>query len=232
MNLRIKYGKTDLGKFVSHLDLLRAWERAFRRANIPIAFSQGFNPHPRMSFGSALAVGVTSSGEYMDIVLKKETPIKEIKQALEKYLPQGLVIYDIEEISEQAQSLMSIINRAKYVIKVKTLGTVTEEMLDNRIKDMLTQEKIEILRESKKGLKEKDIKEGVFEVKGRVIGEGFVELEVTVQTGSQGNVRPEEILQALEKCGLPLDLSVSQIHRSGLFVGNDMGMVSPLSVKS
>ena len=93
MDVRIKYGKTEAGKFISHLDLSRAWERAFRRAQIPVAYSQGFNPHPKISFGSALAVGVTSSGEYLDVSLKKIIPLKEIKGELSKYLPKGWKLY-------------------------------------------------------------------------------------------------------------------------------------------
>ena len=98
---------------------MRAWERAFRRGAIPLAFSQGFNPHPKISFGSALAVGITSSGEYMDVELKSFREIKEIKATLENYLPLGLKVYDIVEIDPATPSLMSRINRAKYQVQGK-----------------------------------------------------------------------------------------------------------------
>ena len=110
MHLRIKYGKTREGKFLSHLDLMRAWERAFRRGAIPLAFSQGFNPHPKISFGSALAVGITSSGEYMDVELKSFREIKEIKATLENYLPWGKSLRYSRNRPCNA-SLMSRINR-------------------------------------------------------------------------------------------------------------------------
>jgi radical SAM-linked protein len=69
MRLVIKYTKEERVKYISHLDFLRLVQRAIRRADIPVAYSQGFNPHPRLSFASALAVGVTSEGEYLDIYL-------------------------------------------------------------------------------------------------------------------------------------------------------------------
>lgn len=230
MNLRIKYGKTSQGKFISHLDLVRAWERAFRRAQVPIAYSQGFNPHPKMSFGSALSVGVSSSGEYMDVVLQKSYPIQELKRKLENYLPAGLVIYDIVEIDSKVPSLMTVINRAKYLIKANLIEPINQTEFENIIKNLLKQEKIPILRHTKKGLKEKDIRPGIFEIHGKITGEQEIQIELTVQTGSEGNVRPEEVLEVIKKNGIPLDLEIIDIHREGLYVGGDTGLVSPLSV--
>jgi len=230
VNLRIKYGKTIKGKFLSHLDLIRAWERAMRRGKIPLAFSQGFNPHPKMSFGSALAVGVTSSGEYMDIELKNIFPIQEIKRELEKYLPVGLELYEIVKIDNKAASLMSIINRAKYLVKARLKEPFNQEKFANGIKILLNQENVKILRPTKKGLKEKDIRSGIYELKGRIIDDKTVLVEFIVQTGSSGNIRPEEVMAALEKNGVPLDLKILDIHREGLYIDRGSGLISPLSV--
>ena len=72
MRLVVKYTKGEKVKYISHLDFMRLVQRALRRAEIPVAYSKGFNPHPRLSFASALAVGTTSDGEYLDIILEKE----------------------------------------------------------------------------------------------------------------------------------------------------------------
>ncbi|MFZ7101841.1 MAG: TIGR03936 family radical SAM-associated protein [Peptococcaceae bacterium] len=232
MHLRIKYGKNKRGRFISHLDLARAWERALRRAQIPLSYSQGFNPHPRISFGSALAVGITSSGEYLDIVLKNNLSIKEIKAQLEKYLPAGLEIFDITEITDKAPSLMSIINRAQYTIEVTAAEPVKDDYLHKLIRQLLNQEKIMVLRDTKKGCKEKDIKDGIFKIEGQLLAGNKIQLNLILQTGSEGNVRPEEILQALKNTGLQPDLEIINIHREGLFVGDGTHLISPLSVTS
>lgn len=229
MDLRIKYGKTSQGKFISHLDLGRAWERAFRRARIPIAYSQGFNPHPKISFGSALAVGVTSSGEYMDITLKNQYSIQEIKDELTKYLPKGLVVYEIVEIDSKASALMSIIDRAKYLIDIELLEDISLEEMESFFAGLFKEKQVLIQRSTKKGLREKDIRPGIFELKGAVWGRK-IRVEMVVETGSGGNVRPEEVATALKAKGLPLDLETMEIHREGLYVGGDTGLNSPLSV--
>lgn len=230
MNLRIKYGKTDQGKFISHLDLSRAWERALRRAGIPVAYSQGFNPHPKISFGSALAVGVTSSGEYMDITLKNYFPIQEIKGELAKYLPKGLIVYEIVEIDPKATALMALINRARYLVEIELLEDIDEAKMTEFFQDMLRQEQVLIQRNTKKGLKEKDIRSGILELTGKVINNRQIQLEMVVETGSGGNVRPEEVALALKDLGLLLEPETMAIHREGLYVGSDVGLDSPLSV--
>jgi len=90
MRLCLKYSLEEEGCFLSHLDLMRLMERAFRRANLPLAFSEGFNPHPRVSFASALAVGVTSEGEYLDVQLRENIPIQEVQKRLNMALPSGI----------------------------------------------------------------------------------------------------------------------------------------------
>ncbi|NLT94420.1 MAG: DUF2344 domain-containing protein [Clostridia bacterium] len=230
MDIRIKYGKTEQGKFISHLDLSRAWQRAFRRAQIPVLYSQGFNPHPKISFGSALAVGVTSSGEYMDVTLKKFIPIEEIKGELEKYLPKGLEVYTIVEITHQTPSLMAIINRARYRVTLESYQKLQQEELNGFISDLLRQEQVVVQRSTKNGPKEKDIRPGIFELKGQILSDKKIVVEMVVETGSGGNVRPEEVVSALMDRGLPLDSETMKIHREGLYVDSDTGLISPLSV--
>lgn len=232
MHIRIKYGKNKIGKFISHLDLARAWERTFRRAGIPIAYSQGFNPHPRISFGSALAVGVTSTGEYLDIVLKNDFLLKEMKERLENYLPRGIEIIDLVEINAKAPSLMSIINRARYLVGAEVSEPIDEDYLQNMIKQLLDQQEVIVLRETKKGLKERDIRAGIYGIKGKVIEGKKVQLDLLLQTGSKGNVRPEEILQPLKDKGISFEQEVISIHREGLYVSDGEKLISPLSVTS
>ena len=230
MHLRIKYGKTRKGKFLSHLDLMRAWERAFRRGAIPLAFSQGFNPHPKISFGSALAVGITSSGEYMDVELKSFREIKEIKATLENYLPLGLKVYDIVEIDPATPSLMSRINRAKYQVQGKLNEDFSKTQGEKIVQQLLAKENIIVQSYSKKGLKDKDIRPGIFALSIEVdeINKSVL-VEFIVQTGSQGNIRPEEVMQALHGLGLPVNIDLMNFHREGLYIYEAGHLFSPLS---
>lgn len=230
MHFRMKYGKTREGKFLAHLDLMRTWERAFRRGTIPLAFSQGFNPHPKISFGSALAVGITSSGEYMDVELKEFREVEEIKASLENNLPLGLKVYDIVEIDHGTPSLMSRINRAKYQVQGKLIGDFNSTQGENIVQQLLAKESIIVQSYSKKGLRDKDIRPGIFALSIDVDEENkSVLVEFTVQTGSQGNIRPEEVIKALHGLGLPVNIDLMNFHREGLYIYEAGHLFSPLS---
>jgi radical SAM-linked protein len=92
--IRIKYTKSEEVKFISHRDLMRTFQRAIRRAEIPISYSQGFNPHMKISWGQALKVGKTSSGEYAKLQLESFIRPQELMQKLNKQLPQGIEILE------------------------------------------------------------------------------------------------------------------------------------------
>ena len=88
--MRIKFIKVGDMIYISHLDVQRLLQRAFRRANVELAFSQGFNPHPKMSYGNALALGVESYGEYVDIEIKDDIGSQELMDIINKQLPDGM----------------------------------------------------------------------------------------------------------------------------------------------
>ncbi|SMB80406.1 radical SAM-linked protein [Desulfonispora thiosulfatigenes DSM 11270] len=230
MNVRIKYAITEKGKFISHLEVLRTWERSIRRAKIPLAYSQGFNPHPKLSFASALAVGVTSEDEYVDVELKNSISIEEINKSLEKSLPSAINIIDVKEIDKKSPSLMSIINRAKYNIRVRLLDPLNQADFEQKIDDLFKQEQIIIRRKGKKGMKEKDIKSGIYNISGRIIDNKFLDFNIDVQSGSEDNIRPGDVLNALIEVGISLDMDTLLVHRKGLYISNEKGLISPLDV--
>ena len=92
MLIRMQFRKTKEGRFLSHLDLMHTWERVIRRSQLPLAFSQGFNPHPKINFASACAVGTTSDGEYMDMELTQELPLAEVQAALDRAMPPAFAV--------------------------------------------------------------------------------------------------------------------------------------------
>lgn len=212
---------------MSHLDLLRTMERVFRRAGLPLAFSEGFNPHPKVSFGSALAVGVTSEGEYMDVELREYLPLSSIKERLISSLPSGIQILEIIELEKRGQSLTAQINMARYRVIVPLISLIEIGKLQDFIKSAMDQTSFFITRYGKKGKKQVDIKKGIYELEGKV-NEDKLLLQMDLQTGSEGNVRPEEVVEMLKEMGNLSLREGMEIHRLGLYIREEKVIKSPL----
>jgi radical SAM-linked protein len=116
MRCRITFAKTEAMRFTGHLDLHRTWERAFRRAGLPLAYSQGYNPRPRLQLASALPLGFTSQGEVLDAWLDEPQTVEQIESALAPALPPGLEIVDVREVEERAPSLQTQLRAAEFVV--------------------------------------------------------------------------------------------------------------------
>ena len=112
--LRVTYGKGEALKYISHLDLARTWERLFRRARLPLVYSQGFSPHPRFALAAALPVGVTGSAEVMDIWLAAPLPPEEVAARLAEQSPPGLTINRVWEAPLNLPSLQAAMRWADY----------------------------------------------------------------------------------------------------------------------
>ena len=229
MLLRVKYSKTPAGRFLSHLDLLRAMERAFRRADLPLAFSEGFNPHPRISFGSALAVGITSDGEYLDVQLVEEISPQELKTRLDKTMPPALKVLAVKKIKPGAASLSSLINMARYRVSVPLLAPLDARDLETVIAKVMSQSNFEVIRQGKKGLKRIDVREGIYDMRGYP-EDNMLILTLDVKTGSQGSIRPEEAVKMLEETGCVRLGQDVRIHREGLYIREDGLIRTPLEV--
>ena len=111
--LRIVFAKGERIKYISHLDLVRTWERALRRAGIPLAYSHGFNPRPKMAFAAALPLGLTSRGEVMDLFLTHSLSPSDFARRLKPHLPPGLEILFVEEVALKSPSLQSQVRSAE-----------------------------------------------------------------------------------------------------------------------
>lgn len=233
MQIRIHFSKTREGRFLSHLDLMHTWERTIRRSRLPLAYSKGFHPHPQISFGSALAVGTTSDGEYMDMELVAEMPLAQVEAALVHALPPAIAIHRMRIMEGKQNSLMSIINRGRYTLKIAFAGDgACQENLEQAIDTIMACEEVTVLR-FKKNSREKrpvNIRPGLYQIQGKVQGqEGIVQLEI--QTGSEGNVRPEEVIYGLMTSGLAPVQDILHIHRNGLYLAlEDGGLITPLEV--
>lgn len=215
---RLEFSKGPEVRYLSHLEMMRTFQRALRRAELPLAFSEGFNPHPKMSFASALAVGVTSENEYMDLELKENLEPEEIMERLNQSLPSGLKVKRCIMLSQKGKALMAMVGEAHYHIKVKLLHALSQTHIQEAITSLLKKKSIIIEKKGKKGPKKKEIRPGIIKLECVGVDEEWVKFTLAVQAGSEKNIRPEEVMKALqiyEK--LPIDLELAIIHRKGLF---------------
>ncbi|OAT85570.1 TIGR03936 family radical SAM-associated protein [Desulfotomaculum copahuensis] len=219
---RIKFSKQGAARFISHLDLVRTFERAMRRAGLPLVFSQGFNPHPRFSFAAPLPVGVAGEQEYLDLELVEAWPADAVARRLAACLPEGLTVAGACPVPGHAPALMASVQRADYRVHVQLKEALTPEQLDECLHCLLSLPEVTVIRKTREG-KEKfyDIRPGIFNLTGRIDGPEVL-LAMTLQAGSGGNVRPEEVIAALAgKCGLPVLPGALEIVRTGLLLAGD-----------
>ncbi|MZP30132.1 DUF2344 domain-containing protein [Heliobacterium undosum] len=228
--VRIAFSKQDPVRWLSHLDTQKAFERAMRRAAIPLAFSEGFNPHPKIAFASALAVGIVSFGEYVDIDLAAAIDTAEVRERLQKAMPEGFGIHGVKAVPPGTQALMAAVNRAQYRLRVPLQEPLDETAIAAALSRSLAETSWLVEREGKKGVSTKDIRAGLFQLTGSRTDDALI-LEMLVQTGSEGNVRPEEVLEAVCRYGnLSVDRERVRILRLGLFVAQGERLLTPMDV--
>ncbi|MGM0471758.1 MAG: TIGR03936 family radical SAM-associated protein [Bacillota bacterium] len=232
MKIRTEFTKGDNLKFISHLDLMNTITRALRRARIPVQFSQGYNPRPNISFGSALAVGITSSSEYMDFELAEELSVNEFQERLNNELPKGIKIISAAEISDQAKSLMAKINAAHYQINLDLTKAASAATVKEWLADFLATEEIMIVRQRRnKSDREFNLRPMVFELELVESKQDSIVIEALIQTGSSGNLRVEELVRALQqRYPISEEFNLTAVHRLGLYVKEDTKLKTPIEI--
>lgn len=220
MKIRMKFSKEGRIKFVGHLDLLRLFERAIKVAKIPMAYSQGFNPHSLMYFAQALSVGITSEGEYLDLHLAEDVESQWVKTQMNNILPEGLEIQDVSILLENSKTCMALIDGSSYTISIpKNAGN---NGLIEQVNGFYNQEEILVTRKSKKKERVINIKEFIYELE---IGESETDyiLEVVLVTGSRKNLNAKLFMDSfIADANLEINY---QIHRKELFALQDEVLV-------
>jgi len=117
--LRIRFAKRGPVRFISHRDVARAFERAFRVAELPVAFTRGFSPRPKVSFGPALAVGYESDAEYLDVECTHEVAVDDVARAASRALPEGMVVTGIAALADRAPALQEAITSLAYRVTLE-----------------------------------------------------------------------------------------------------------------
>ena len=199
MRYLIKFTKEANIKFISHLDLMRTIQKVIRRSGLPIEYSKGFNPHMTLSLAQPLSVGVYSSGEYLDLVLTEERDPEEIINKLNERTASGIKFLNATgiEIIQNVKRLpqaMALVDASRYTIKIQynDVSRFEEEM-----KAFLDKEEWIMLKKSKKGQKEADIKPLVHEMK-YWIQDNEVVFNILISSGSRVHLSPDLFVKAIK----------------------------------
>lgn len=190
MKYRIKFSKYGAMIFIGHLDMMRYFQKAVRRAEIPIAYSTGFSPHQIMSFAAPLGVGIYSNGEYLDIEVTEKVSTAAMKEALNRTMAEGVEILSVKVLPEDAKNAMASVAAAGYFVQVRK-GHEPDFSFGERFDDFMAKPSIPYEKETKKGRKLLDLKEGIYD--HRIEQDGIYLL---VDASSSGNIKPGMIMEA------------------------------------
>ena len=191
MKVRVKFRKYGPVRFIGHLDVMRFFQKAIRRAGLDIAYSAGYSPHQIMSFAAPLGVGLESNGEYMDIELNTVTTSQDMIQRLNDASVYGIEIISIKELPEGAGNAMASVAAASYTIRFRE-GREPEIDYPTLFPAFCQKESILIQKETKKNTLEIDLKPGIFDFKVN----DDKSIYLMVDASSSGNIKPSQILEA------------------------------------
>lgn len=230
MKIRVKFRKYGIMKFIGHLDMMRYFQKALRRAGIAVSYTGGFSPHIIMSFASPLGVGLTSDGEYMDIQVEEAASSADCVRRLNEVMAEGVEILSFREIPEEkSQNAMSLVAAADYEVRfrpgrepgIRQLkeGTATGKAeaaqcsWQEAFAAFLAQPGIVIRKKSKKSERELDIRPFIYEAE---TGEDRIFLRLSA--GSVTNIKPELVMEAFyQYLGQPFDPFALLLHRKELY---------------
>ena len=226
--LRLEITKGEAVRYISHLDYARLMERALRRAKLPVAYSEGFNPHMKMAFASALSLGVTSDAEYMDIELSDDAGIESHVAALSRQLPSGVILKRTNLIDGRHKALSAIINIAVYKIAIS--GEFNSAAVAKSLDNFNKAGQVIYRKVSPKGNKDVDVKQYVVKDVSWSMVNGGLQLEMTIKITPTGSIKPSAVLAVLvDDFELSASPAAALITRSGLFVQNGGKVMSPLT---
>lgn len=224
----LKFAKTGLATYTSHLDMMRFFKRAFHRAEVPLAYSQGFNPHPKMSFAQPLSLGYEGKGEYMEFFTTAPLDREALLGRLNAAMPEGLSVLACVELPEGGKSLAALCESADYRICVHHQEGVLPRPEDIDLTGFLAQEQILVERRTKKGRRSRgakdkatvlvDIRPQIHACRSDIINDTYI-MYINMDTGSESNLSPQLFLKALEGyLAIVFPPETVDISREALFI--------------
>lgn len=234
MKTRMRFTKTGSVKFIGHLDCMRFFQKAIRRAKLDVAYSQGYSPHQLMSFASPLGVGITSDGEYIDVEFCSlpDMTMPELAEYLNQFMTDEIFVTDIEIMPEHFKNSMSLLRAADYMIVEKEPGVFPEDW-QRRWEEFTAQAEIVVRKKTKKSEQEMDIRPYIlahaiqrdaFEEK---TGEKYKNIHcpyegeslyMQLTSGSEVNIKPELVMDAFYHfCQAAVKPYSYQVHRLQMY---------------
>lgn len=194
MKVRIKFTKTGYMKFVGHLDTMRYFQKAIRRAELPVAFSGGYSPHMIMSFAAPLGVGTTSLGEYFDMELTETMPTAEIQQRLNETMVEGVTVCSVRQVEDgKASTAMALVAAADYYVSFRD-GKEPSVLWREKFSEFLDQKEIVVTKKTKRSEKTVDIRPFIY--KAELLDEGIF---MQLASASSNYTKPELVMDTFMK---------------------------------
>ncbi len=206
MKLRVKFRKYGAVRYIGHLDVMRFFQKCIRRAGIDISYSGGFSPHQIMSFAQPLSVGLTSDGEYMDIDVQSITSCQDVMERMNAASVPGIEVVSVKILPENSVNAMSSVAAAAYHVSFKE-GKEPVNDVDALIPAFLAKKEILYTKETKKGVREVDIRPGIYDFHRD--GDAWY---LFVDASSGGNIKPVQVMDAL------LSMAGEQLKENALAV--------------
>lgn len=219
MRAMIRFGKQPRLRFISHLDLQRFFQRALNRTGLPVAYTQGFNPHAVMSFGSALALGWTSEYEIFDVKLSVPMGRKRTEEAMRQALPEDLPVLEVRMVDDRHPAPMAMVRASDYEIALS--GENAGAVLD-AVDAFLASEQVMAVRKTKSGEKEIDIRPLAISLER----EGDV-LLARLKLTETDTLKPDLLVNSLAKLA-GVEPPEARIHRKCLLGEDESGALRPL----
>ena len=206
--IRLKFSKLGMGKYISHLDLLRTFTRAIHRAELPVRYSQGFNPHQLITFALPLALGTTSETEFVDIDFEDGTDMKLVIECLNKCLPPDIKILEASVPAIKAKDIFS----AEYIFDFLFSEAVQRDLVEKffEMKD------IPAVKKTKRGEKEINLSEFMYEHEILAVSNDNVRLRAVISAGGENNIKPEILANKLCEV-IDIEAQNVEVHRTKIF---------------
>jgi radical SAM-linked protein len=208
-----RYRKGAEVRWISHLDLKRTLERAMRRADLPLALTEGYNPHPKLSFGPPLPLAATGEAELLAVHLSQALDPTDVKERLNQQLPPGIEVTDAWAVPAYKKKVtFGDIDVAEY--RVAVAGGVDSDDVMRRIEELLAREELPVRRGGDRPERVVDLRPFVLSLGVEPTDEGTAELHMRLRTGSHGGARPQEVVALL---GLDGEECAVRYRRTGLY---------------
>lgn len=217
MRIRIYFQKTSAMRYTGHLDLHKAWERTFRRSNLPLAYTQGFHPQPRINLACALPLGFTSQAEIMDAWLESEMTVESVLHALTQAVPPGMVIESINEIVEPEPAIQVQVQSAVYEIILLEYTSDLDQSIENLLAAFT-------LPRERRG-KPYDLRpliEWIQRLPDHPDGWQRIQVQLAARESATG--RPEEVAQAMG-----LNPHFIRVHRMQILLASSLTVSTPIT---